>query len=928
MPSRVSLRSFHGFAAFFLSFVLGTIFVSNLDAQDNSTVGHLRLVNGDFARGALAGCTKPNHIDWQCEEFDRPLVIDVNQLQRLETGIMLAAKTDNKSLLFNINGSDSINGSMIAADEQNITIRNAILGDLTIPVAQLSQIRRVETPHDLLFNGMASEPSIRAIAEKQGWQFNGRALVASKTSERLACDVHLAPQSRMDIRMSWEGQPQFDIALGVDSRTSSKSEAPHIEVWDRGLVLVHQVQRQADATFLRELGENETDIALTIYFDQTNGLVAVFSSSGALLGKIQLADKPATFHPNVAFVNHGSSWSLDAVNVSKWNGSLPYPYGDASSETQQVRREVTGKLKGYDAQSAIFTLESKTAEEVTVPLEELATFIAMDSSLQKASQTGDAGLPRVQVMLSDGSYVSGELAASEPGFLRIRSKYAEDAFVSPVSQVLSIRKLSDAVTALPAASKRMRLKMDGIEISGQLMEMSKSHPNAMLCFQPSFSDESIGIRDTAHGTIGPSRANTTAPSVKSDQIIRGNVRIFLPAQIRQAEVEEQVIASVFRTPRGMQLRSGDLLDASIESIDDTGVRFHSTSTSCTFLPHEAIQSAEIKIPLRGLPIDVKKMERLLTVPRMKRDNPPTHLIVMSNGDYLRGRLLRLTEEFAEFEEGNSPIKIPRAAVAVIIWLHDRRWEKANEEDEAETEMDAFQVHIRLRSTGRFTFRPDRIDKEKIYGDSPFIGPVNCSLSNIESLEFGKDIVSHIAKREENAWQLQLAKSPAVFEENDPNGLPMAEQLGTSSSLVGKTAPNFEIKSIAGQPWRLGNQLGKVIVLDFWASWCGPCMHAMPQVERIVTDLDRDDVLWVGVNIQESAQRAQSAIDRLRIQSLVLLDQDGGVGTEYDARAIPLTVIIDREGLVRHVFVGGGEETLAGIEKAIAAIVEKANDATQ
>ncbi len=908
--------------------LFGCLFVAIAGAQGTSTTGHLRLVNGDFARGTLIGCTKPNHVDWQCEPFDRPLAIDINQLQRLETGVVLVSEPSDRDFLFNINGNDSLSGELIAADDQHFTIRNPILGDVIIPVTQLSQMRRIELPHDLIFHGMASEPTIRINAEKQGWQFNGQALVANKSSNRLVSNVHLAQRARIDIRMSWEGQPQFDIALGVDERTPSKSEAPHIEVWDRGLVLVHQVQRQADATFLRELGESETDIALTIYCDQASGLVAVFSSSGTLLGKIQLNDKPAALHPNIAFVNHGTTWSLDSVNVTSWNGVLPYPHGEASKETQQVRREVTGKLKRFDAKTGSITLETSDTEEVIVPVEELSTFVSNDASKQKTTQTGDAGLPRVQVMLSDGSHISGELATSEQGFLTIRTKYAESPLVSPVTRVLSIRKLSDAVTALPAASKRMRLKMDGIELSGQLIEMPKAEPNAMLCFQPSFSNEWVRIRDTAFGTIGPSRANTTQPAAPSNLRAQGNVRIFLPAQMRQAEEAENPVVSAFRTPRGLQLRSGDLLDAAIESIDESGIKFHSASTSCTFLPHEAIQSAEIKIPVRGLPIDAKKMERLLTVPRMKRDNPPTHLMVMSNGDYLRGRLLRMNDETAEFEEGNSPIKIPRSAVAVIIWLHDRLWDKPSQEGNAENEMEAFQVHVRLRSTGRFTFRPEQIDKEKIYGNSPLIGAVNCSLSNIESIEFGKDIISHITKREENAWRLQLAKSPNVFEENDPNGLPMAEQLGTGSDLVGKTAPNFEIKSIMGQPWRLGNQLGKIIVLDFWASWCGPCMHAMPQVERIVTDLNRDDILWVGINIQETAQRAQSAIDRLQIQSLVLLDEDGGVGTEYNARAIPLTVVIDKEGLVRHVFVGGGDETLAGIEKAILALIEKANEATQ
>jgi thiol-disulfide isomerase/thioredoxin len=378
----------------------------------------------------------------------------------------------------------------------------------------------------------------------------------------------------------------------------------------------------------------------------------------------------------------------------------------------------------------------------------------------------------------------------------------------------------------------------------------------------------------------------------------------------------------------LQLRSGDLLDATIESIDESGIHFHSSATSCSFLPHRAIQSAQIRIPLRGVPIDVKKMERLLTVPRMRRDNPPTHLVITTAGDYLRGRVINMDQEIVEFEEGVSSIKIPRNAVAVIIWLHDRLWEDQIASEELDDDADVFQVHARLRSTGRFTFQPERIDQEMIYGTSRLIGPVTCALSNIESIEFGKNITGRIAEREENAWRLQLAKSPNVFAENDPNGLPMGEQLGTGSELVGKQAPNFELNSIIGQPWRLSHQIGKLLVLDFWASWCGPCMDAMPQVERIVTDLNRDDCLWVGINIQETAERAQSAIDRLRIQSLVLLDEDGGVGSEYDARAIPLTVIVDRERVVRHVFVGGGQETLAGIEKAIHSLAEKTIDSTQ
>ncbi|MDZ4853153.1 MAG: TlpA disulfide reductase family protein [Pirellulaceae bacterium] len=894
---------------------LSLLFAASLQAENTAPVGHLRLVSGDFAVGSLVGSEKPNQIGWQCKEFDRPLFVDINQMRRLETGVLQQPFATDDIFQFEINGVDSLIGALIDADPVHLKIRNEILGDVQVPVAKLSQMRRIESPHDVLFNSIATAFSFRDAAEKQGWEVIGQALVADRPSKRFIGDIHLAAQSRIDLRLSWESPPQFVIAFGVNESEASIDSAPHLEIWDRTLVLVQQIKGLADATFLRELTDSETDIALTVYQDQASGEIAVFSISGTLLGKIRLFNPTAHLCSNIAFYNHGPSFSLNSITVSQWNGQLPYPYGSQSENASAPsRREVTGVLKSFDRSKRAITIQPQDSAIVTVSIDELSTFVPQVDTELNATQTGDAGIPRVHITLSDGSQITGELEASTPDQLTIQTKYSSDLYSCATNKVLSIRKLSDAVTALPSASTRMKLKMEGIELTGQLSKMQQSAPNAMLVFQPSAIDEPVGIRDSAFGTISSSRANTTPLTTPANLQIRGNVRIILPGRPNLPEEADSPVVSAFRTPRGMQLRTGELLDSTIDSIDEAGVHFHSGITSNTFLPHDAMQSVQIKVPPRGIPIDVKKMARLLTVPRMRRDNPPTHLLVTIGGDYIRGRLVRMTAETLEFEEGITPLSIPRNTVAVIIWLFDRSWEEEDEEKTSEAD-ETFQVHIKTRSAGRFTFVPDKTDQEKLYGTSALLGKVQCELNNIESLEFGNNIGRRSPASEENAWRLHLAKLPMVFEE-DANGLSRIDHLGTSSDLVGKIAPNFQLKSIMGHAWRMGDQKGKVTVLDFWASWCGPCMQAMPEVERVVTDLQRDDVQWIGINLQETAERAQSSIDRLRIQSLVLLDEDGGVGTEYDAQAIPLTVLVDREGIVRHVFVGGGSEMLDAIAKAI------------
>lgn len=151
-----------------------------------------------------------------------------------------------------------------------------------------------------------------------------------------------------------------------------------------------------------------------------------------------------------------------------------------------------------------------------------------------------------------------------------------------------------------------------------------------------------------------------------------------------------------------------------------------------------------------------------------------------------------------------------------------------------------------------------------------------------------------------------------------------------SPLVNGPAPDFGLKTLSGEGFRLRTQRERVVVLDFWASWCGPCIQTMPLVEEVVEEFGADQVHLVAVNIQESADRVQAAVDRLGLSATVLLDIDGQVAAVYQANAIPQTVIIDREGTVRYVFVGGGSRFVAQFRDALEDVlaVDDAQPATE
>jgi len=117
------------------------------------------------------------------------------------------------------------------------------------------------------------------------------------------------------------------------------------------------------------------------------------------------------------------------------------------------------------------------------------------------------------------------------------------------------------------------------------------------------------------------------------------------------------------------------------------------------------------------------------------------------------------------------------------------------------------------------------------------------------------------------------------------------------------APDFTLRQMDGPALRLGEQRGQVVMLNFWASWCGPCQQEMPHLNRLYDKYRGAGFVMLGVNVDDDPKKAGAAASRLGVRFPVLLDQAKAVSKLYDLSAMPTTVVIDRDGRVRQVFQG-------------------------
>jgi len=118
-----------------------------------------------------------------------------------------------------------------------------------------------------------------------------------------------------------------------------------------------------------------------------------------------------------------------------------------------------------------------------------------------------------------------------------------------------------------------------------------------------------------------------------------------------------------------------------------------------------------------------------------------------------------------------------------------------------------------------------------------------------------------------------------------------------------SAPDFALKSHSGENIRLSELRGEVVMINFWASWCGPCRQEMPLLDQLYTEYQPMGFTILGVNVEEDPTQAKALLEEIPVSFPVLFDTRSQVSKLYDVVAMPSTVLLDRDGNVRYLHHG-------------------------
>ena len=575
-------------------------------------------LNSGFVRGTLRDSSKPEVLCWQSPDFAAPFLFDTRQIDAVYFPDPTKPERPAGQYCFELSAGDVVFGSLVSLTDKEAEVDIPLLGRLRVPRNHLQRMTRKLEDGGMVYRGPNGFADWK-LSPTSAWKNDQGQLWTDQNDASAQSTLTLPPRSAIEIVLSWSAKPNFAMALGMGYR---------IEAWQRELVLVGESEHQADLASLQPLDYDAGRIHLFLFLDQQTGECIVYSSKGAPLANMKLADSRGRAQTGFRLSNNRGDIHLERLRIDHWNRGRPLA-GETLDKPRICLADGTiqyGEIARFDAGSNAYKVRGP--KESSIPADRV-----VDIFLGKTDQT-----PRAfTVDYQDSSRFSGQLLKIEKGKIWLASPAVREPLQLPLAGLRSLIAHQPG----PAEKKSETggtLEIEGARLSGNLVEGQETADASCITWQPRGSATASALKPNVHGRIVFREMAVRADREKKKA--RRNVPV--PEGSEASATEESQNRQGLT--RAVFLRTGDMVPCEITRIDEKGVTYKTPLSDSGTIANDKIKAVVLTLDGRG-PVELtkEKRERLLTLPRMQKDNPPTHLIRSCDGDYLRGRVVEMDD---------------------------------------------------------------------------------------------------------------------------------------------------------------------------------------------------------------------------------------------------------------------------------------------